>query len=267
MSGWRRVSEGGSAMKVTIVTVSFNSARTVVDTLRSVADQSHEDIEHVVIDGGSTDGTVSLVNQYGKHVSRFVTEPDKGIYDAMNKGLAFATGEIIGFLNADDVYADAGVIAHVAAAAAGSRVDAVFGDLVYVDAEAGSRVIRRWRAGPYSRSRLRHGWMPPHPTLFVRTALLKEIGGFDTRFRVAADYDCVLRLFGRRDLQVAYIEKELVRMRLGGVSNGSIAGVLRKSREDLQAIRRNGLGGIYALLCKNVRKVGQIQWKALRVRN
>jgi glycosyltransferase len=253
-------------MKVTIVTVSFNSARTIADTLRSVAGQAYGDIEHIVIDGGSRDATASIVRQHGQRVSRFVSEPDKGIYDAMNKGLAFATGEFIGYLNADDTYAGDSVVSRVAEAAARAPVDAIFGDLVYVDEKEGERVIRRWRAGAFSMGRLRRGWMPPHPTLFVRTALLREIGGFNTGFRVAADYDCVLRLFARNGLRVAYIEKELVRMRLGGVSNGSIAGVWRKSREDLHALRSNGVGGIYTLMCKNIRKVGQIQWSALRVR-
>lgn len=250
-------------MKVSIVTVSFNSAETIADTLRSVGSQANAEIEHIVVDGGSSDATAELVVTHGTHVSRFISEPDAGIYDAMNKGLALASGEWIGFLNADDMYADDAVIALVTATADRTHADAIYGDLTYVAAADVGHIVRYWRSGEFSRPALRRGWMPPHPSLFVRTQLLRDIGGFDTGFRIAADYDCALRLFARERIRTAYIARNLVRMRLGGVSNRSLRGIYQKSMEDLRAIRQNQMGGTLTLLCKNARKLRQVRWSSL----
>jgi glycosyltransferase len=251
----------GSPMSVTVITVCFNSARTIVDALRSVQSQTHAALEHIVIDGASRDGTAQLVREHGHRVARFVSEPDHGIYDAMNKGLALASGEFVGFLNADDVFADDGVVARIAAAASSpSHPDAVFGDLVYVDAQDMTRVVRRWRSGRFASSRLRFGWMPPHPTFYARTEQLRRLGGFDTGYRIAADYDCMLRVLSRPGATAAYLDEVLVRMRTGGASNRSLSAVLRKSREDLRTLRRSGVGGLFTLGCKNLRKLPQL-WR------
>lgn len=247
-------------MKVTVITVSYNSAETIVDTLRSVRAQTHANLQHIVIDGGSTDGTLDLVREHGAHVSHLVSERDDGIYDAMNKGLALCTGTFVGFLNADDVYADENVVSMIAAAAR-PEIDAVYGDLVYVDRLDPAKVFRYWRSGRFSSARLRRGWMPPHPTLYVRASRLPESGGFDTQFRIAADYDFVLRYLGIPGLRTAYLEHVLVRMRLGGISNRSPLSVLKKSREDLRAIRKNGIGGLPTLFMKNARKIPQLLFK------
>lgn len=244
-------------MKISIVTVAYNSAATISDTLLSVAQQTHPDIEHIVVDGASRDGTLAVLRAKGSHVAKLVSEPDGGIYDAMNKGLALASGDFVGFLNADDMLATTGVVASIAAAAAAPDVGAVCGDLVYVRKDSPMAVVRYWRCGSFSQSRLRHGWMPPHPTLYVRRSLLNELGGFDTRLRIAADYDFILRYLKHPNLQVAYVPKVLVRMRLGGASNRSLQAMLRKSREDLVALRQNQIGGLLTLLCKNARKVPQ----------
>jgi len=248
-----------STMKISVITVCFNSAATIVDTLKSVELQTHDLIEHIVVDGASRDATVGLVRNNGPRVARLSSEPDTGIYDAMNKGLAMATGDMVGFLNADDVFASADAVAQIAAAASAPQPpDAVFGDLVYVDPDDLNRVIRCWRSGAFAARRLRFGWMPPHPTFYARTELLRHIGGFDTRFHIAGDYDCMLRCLNRPDIRAAYIENVLVRMRTGGASNRSLAALLQKSTEDLRAIRANAVGGLFTLCCKTVRKVPQL---------
>jgi len=197
------------------------------------------------------------VQDHGKSDVRVISEADGGIYHAMNKGLRLAQGELVGFLNADDVYQDAEVLADVARAAEDQGVDAIYGDLVYVSRTNPGRIVRHWHSGRWSRRRLRFGWMPPHPTLYVRKALIDRLGGFDERLRIAADYDFMLRLLQWPDIKVAYLNRVLVRMRTGGASNRSLAMMWRKSREDLLALRRNQLGGWITLLCKNLRKLPQ----------
>ncbi len=243
--------------KISVVTITLNSAATVADTLRSVASQTYPHIEHLVIDGNSSDDTLSIVQEHGRSGIRVLSEPDGGIYHAMNKGLRLAQGELVGFLNADDVYQDAEVLSEVARAAQDGRVDAIYGDLMYVSRTDPTRVIRHWRSGRWTHSRLRFGWMPPHPTLYVRKTLIDLMGGFDERLRIAADYDFMLRLLKRPRIHVAYLERVLVRMRTGGASNRSLAMMWRKSREDLVALERNQIGGWFTLLCKNVRKLPQ----------
>lgn len=247
-------------MKISLITISFNSEATIGDTLRSVAEQSHPDIEHIVIDGASRDGTLQVLREQGAHVARMVSEPDKGLYDAMNKGLALASGEVVGLLNADDVLADRHAVAHVAAAfapAPQAAPDCVYGDLVYVAADDLERVVRYWRSGAFTPSRLRFGWMPPHPAFYMRRSRLDDVGLFDTTLRIAADYDFMLRCLTMPGVRVAYVPKVLVRMRLGGISNRSIASLLNKSREDLTVMRRHGVGSWLTLVSKNLRKLPQ----------
>ena len=244
-------------MKISIITVAYNSAATIGDTLRSVAAQTHPDIEHIVIDGGSKDSTMAVVHDVGKHVSQIVSERDDGIYDAMNKGLRLATGDFVGFLNADDMLATPDVVAEIARAASAAEVDAVCGDLVYVNKDRPAEVVRYWRCGEFTPSRLRYGWMPPHPTLYVRRSRLAEMGLFDLRLRIAADYDFILRYLGRPGVCMAYVPKLLVKMRTGGASNRSFMSLLKKSREDLIALQKNRVGGVLTLVCKNLRKLPQ----------
>ena len=243
-------------MKITIITVCFNSARTIADTMRSVACQSHHDLEHVIVDGASNDDTLTIVRSFPERLSRVVSERDAGIYDAMNKGLALATGEFVGFLNADDMLAGPEVLS-VIAAAAGTGVDAVYGDLSYVDKDRTSEVLRYWSSGAFDAASLRYGWMPPHPTFYVRRSLVQTLGRFDLRFRIAADYDFMLRYLGQPGIRVAYVPEVLVYMRAGGASNHSMKALIRKSGEDLAALRKNHAGGLTTLLCKNARKLPQ----------
>ena len=245
-------------MKITVITVAYNSAATILDTISAVGRQRHADIEHIIIDGGSNDGTQGLIRKHGTHVAKFISEPDRGIYDAMNKGLAMATGDFVGFLNADDVLASEHVLDWIAEAAQGpAAADIIYGDLVYVQQNDLSRILRYWRSGPYSRRALRLGWMPPHPTLYLRRSLLASIGYFDVGYKIAADYEFILRCFNRKDVSIIYINRVMVRMRTGGASNKSLRAIARKSREDLLALERTGTGGWFTLFCKNARKIPQ----------
>jgi glycosyltransferase len=244
-------------MKISIITVCFNSGLSIGDTLDSVAAQTHPDIEHIIVDGASTDDTLDVVGRRGRHVARVISEPDCGIYDAMNKGLTLATGDFVGFLNADDMLASPNVAASIARAASSPAVGSVCGDLVYVRQDRPEQVVRYWRCGPYTPARLRLGWMPPHPTFYLRRSLLAQVGAFDTGLRIAADYDFMLRCLSLPGMQVGYLPEVLVRMRMGGASNRSLRAMWRKSREDLQALRRYRIGGVFTLMCKNLRKLPQ----------
>jgi glycosyltransferase len=244
-------------MMLSIVTAVLNRAGTVGDAVQSLRDQSHADYEHLVQDGGSTDGTLEAIRARADDRTRIVSERDAGLYDALNRGLARASGEVVGLLHSDDVYAGPDVLRGVAQSFADPRVDAVYGDLLYVSRADPSKVVRTWRSGPFRPDLLRRGWMPPHPTLFLRRRVLERWGAFDTSFRIAADYDAVLRYFGQPGFVAVHRPEVFVRMRLGGESNRSLERILRKSREDLRALQRNGVGGWGALLRKNASKLGQ----------
>jgi glycosyltransferase len=248
-------------MNISIVTVTFNCGDPVLDCLDSVLTQSHNHTEHVLVDGASNDGTIELLQGYSGRANlraALVSEPDQGIYDALNKGLARATGEVVGLLHGDDAFADAEVLAAVAGAFSDPNVQVVYGDLEYVSQERPNQVIRYWRAGPFSPARLRYGWMPPHPTFFLRRSLYERYGAFDTSYRIAADYDFMLRVLKHLTSdEVVYIPRVFTRMRTGGTSNRSLSNIARKSREDYWALRSNGIGGVGTLLLKNARKLPQ----------
>lgn len=244
-------------MKISIITAVFNRAGTIGQAVRSVSGQCHPDVEHLIIDGASTDGTLEEVERHRTPHIRVISEADSGIYDALNKGIAMATGEVIGLMHSDDFFADATVLKKVAAAFQDDAVDAVYGDLDYVSASEPGRVIRRWRSGEFSAARLRRGWMPPHPTLFLRRQVFTQWGDYNEDYRIAADYEAILRYFGRGAIRPVYIPEVLVKMRVGGESNRSIGRILRKSREDYRALRINGVGGFGTLAWKNLSKLPQ----------
>ncbi len=244
-------------MKITVVTATYNCASTIGACLRSVAGQTHPDTEHIVVDGASRDGTVDVLHRHSGQLSRIISEPDKGIYDALNKGVANASGDIVGFLHADDLYADNKVLEDVAVAFQNPEVDAVYGDLTYVQKADTDKVVRYWRSSPFMRSSLARGWMPPHPTLYLRRGVYERFGGFDLSYRIAADYDFMLRVLGAINGKIIYLPRVLVKMRLGGESNRSIRNVIRKSAEDLRALRSNGVGGLASLVLKNGTKFVQ----------
>ena len=243
--------------KVSIITITYNSAKTLENTLRSVQAQTFRNIEHIIIDGASTDGTQDLIARYRDRLAVVVSEPDNGIYDAINKGLRLATGDIIGILNSDDVLADPTTIETIVRKLEETGADIAYGDLLYcTDTSKLDTVVRYWRSNIFRPKELRWGWMPPHPTLYIRREAYLAVGEYDTQFRISADYDFILRLFSRNYHSV-YIPNVLVKMTTGGVSNRNLRMICRKSSEDLRALRKNHLGGLYSLILKNVRKAYQ----------
>lgn len=247
-------------MKISVITAVYNRRETVQQALESVFSQSYPNVESVVIDGRSTDGTVSVLEALRKKIDVFISEKDDGIYDALNKGIKHSTGDVIGFLHADDVFEDVKVIERIALAFQDPTIDAVYGDLVYVRHDDLSQVIRYWKSGVFNVATLSRGWMPPHPTFYVRRAVYDRLGVFDTRYRIAADYDTVLRFLAFGKIKVAYIPEVLVRMRAGGISNRSLKTIVRKSLEDIDVLRRNKVGGFWTLVSKNLRKISQF-WR------
>jgi glycosyltransferase len=244
-------------MRISVVTTCRNAAPTLQAALESVRVQQGVEVEHIVVDGKSTDGTLDVVAAHGPHVAKLISEPDSGIYDGLNKGVRAATGDVIGFVHADDALAHPGVLHRIAKLFDDPSIDAVYGDLVYVDRDRPEKVLRYWKAGSYSRLRLLKGWMPPHPTLYMRRQVYERFGLFDTRFRIAADYEQMLRVLWHGRIRAAYVPEVLVRMRAGGASNGSLPNMLRKLAEDFQALRQNGISPAQALLLKNVTKLPQ----------
>jgi len=245
-------------MKVSVITVCFNSADTIEHTIRSVCEQQYEQIEHIIIDGGSTDGTQEIVGRHNGRIKKFISEPDRGIYDAMNKGLALATGDVVAFLNADDVYSSPTVVGDIVDAMQAERADGVYGDLVYVRRHDSRRILRYWHAGEYRQRAFYSGWVPPHPTFFCRAALYRELGGFDPAYRIAGDFELMLRFIEKNHIHVRYIAKPFVRMRIGGRAN-TVRGMIQGNREIVHAFRSNGLElSSRFFCCKLIRRVRQL---------
>ncbi len=244
-------------LKFSIITAVYNRQATIAQAISSVSNQTYSNVEHLIIDGASTDGTLAAIDRLAHPRMRIISEPDQGIYDALNKGIREAHGEIIGLVHSDDFFSHSNVLEKVALAFAATGVDAVYGDLDYVAADDTDRVIRHWRSGTFSPGRLARGWMPPHPTLFVRRDAMMHLGLYNTEYRIAADYEAILRWFGKGGLSLTYVPEVLVKMRVGGESNRSLGRILRKSREDYSALRTNGVGGVGALAWKNLSKLPQ----------
>jgi glycosyltransferase len=244
-------------VKISVITAVRNGAATIRDCIESVKDQTYP-AGHIIIDAGSTDGTLDIIRQFHSNIARHVSEPDCGIYDAMNKGIRLAAGDVIGILNADDIYAHSNVLAKVARVFADERLDACYGDLDYVDPVDTVRVVRSWRSGAFNQKNFYWGWMPPHPTLFVRRKIYEKYGYFKLDMGSAADYELMLRFFVKRGIRVGYIPEVLVNMRCGGISNLTIRNRLAANRMDRRAWEVNGLKPYpWTLLLKPLRKIGQ----------
>lgn len=244
-------------MKISIITATYNSSATVGDTLSCIKEQTHPDVEHIIVDGGSSDNTLGIVRQFA-HVARMVSEKDKGIYDAMNKGIGLASGDVVGILNSDDVYADAFVLSEVAKAFEDPSVQALYADLQYVYPDDLSRVQRTWRSGRFKKENFYFGWMPPHPTFFVRREVYDKSGLFNLELRSAADYELMLRILVKMGISAFYLPRVIVKMRAGGVSNASLANRLRANREDRLAWKLNDLRPyFFTLYLKPLRKIHQ----------
>lgn len=235
-------------MKVSIITAVRNAEATVGSALESVQRQDHPDIEHIVVDGLSTDGTMEIVRRHSAHLAKVVSERDTGIYDAFNKGLRLATGEIVAFLNADDAYTAPDIVRSVHDAFERTQAGAVFGDVEFVRPEEPGKVVRHYSSRQFSARRLRFGWMPAHPSLFLRRRLFEQFGGFDDSYRIAGDFELVARLFGREHIDFEYLPRVFVRMHTGGASTRGIQSTLTINREILRACRQNGISTNMALL-------------------
>lgn len=228
-------------MKVSIITVVFNAENTIADALSSIASQTHPDIEHIVIDGASSDGTLRIIQANSDRIATLISEPDSGIYDAMNKGLKLATGEVIGMLNADDILQDESIISQVVAAHRDQELDACYADLVYVKQNDLTRVTRFWRSRDYRKGLCFNGWMPAHPTLYLKRRVYDQVGNFNTDLRYQSDLEFCARAFEVHGITSRYIPKLWVRMRLGGVTNNSIESMVKGNWESYLALRRLGL--------------------------
>jgi glycosyltransferase len=244
-------------MKISIITATYNSSATVADTLDCIRRQDHPDIEHIIVDGGSKDETLEIVQRF-PHVARMVSGKDKGIYDAMNKGIGLATGDVIGILNSDDIYTDETVLSQVAKAFADDLVMTVYADLQYVYPDDLNRIQRTWKTGRFKKRNFYYGWMPPHPTFFVRREVYDRAGLFNLELRSAADYELMLRILLKMEMTAQYIPKVIVKMRAGGMSNASLLNRLRANKEDRMAWKINGLRPyFFTLYLKPVRKISQ----------
>jgi len=226
-------------MKVSVVTVSFNSAKTIEDTIQSVLGQTYGDIEYIIVDGNSKDNTVEIVNKYKDKIAKIISEKDNGIYDAMNKGIRLATGDVVGILNSDDIYASEDVIGKVAEEI--KNVDCVWGNLVYVKKHNTDKVVRQWQSSGFDLGKFNQGWHPPHPTFFVKRGIYEKYGIFRNDLSIAADYELMLRFLQKYKISSKYIPKTLVKMRVGGESNKNILKVIKANMECLKAFKMNDL--------------------------
>lgn len=243
-------------MKISIITITYNSASSLQRALDSVQSQTYKDIEHVIIDGASTDGTRKLIEAYAKQHKnvKWVSEKDNGIYDAINKGIRLATGDVIGFLHSDDMFYSVDSIGQIAAAFEQNQADVVYGDLQYM---RGNKVVRRWKSNAFNPRALKYGWMPPHPTVYVRREVYQQVGEYDSWFRISADYDMILRIF-TAGYNTHYIPEVLVCMETGGASNKNTKARLSKTMEDYIVLKKNHVGaGYLTVACKQLRKVKQ----------
>jgi glycosyltransferase involved in cell wall biosynthesis len=245
-------------LKVSIITIVKNGAETIEETIRSVLDQTYPNIEYLVIDGGSTDRTFEVVRRYAGRISYWASEQDKGLYDGMNKGIRVATGEVVGILGSDDVYVDGQVIENVVAGMSEHAAESCYADLRYVDRKNSRRLVRYWKSGPFSKERFKRGWMPPHPTFFVRREIYSKYGAFNTDFFLAADYELMLRFLYRYGISTVYIPRILVNMKTGGKSHPGPLNTLKAMTENYQAWRVNGLRpNPLTFALKPLSKVGQ----------
>ena len=245
-------------MKVSIITVVYNSVDTIMDAVRSVRSQTYPDIEYIVIDGASTDGTTELLKGHAQLFDTFVSEPDNGLYDAINKGIGLATGDIVGLMHSDDFFADKEVIADIAETFQKNNTDSVYGDLDYVNKEKPDQIVRKWIAGEYKMEKFLYGWMPPHPTFYLKRDKFEKVGLYNSSFKTAADYEFLLRCLYKNRITSAYVPRTIVKMRVGGTSNANLKTRLLANQQDYRAWRENELKPFwFTRFMKPARKVFQ----------
>ena len=244
-------------LKISIITGTYNSALTISDTLKSIQIQSYSNIEHIIVDGASKDNTLKIVSKFS-HVAKVISEPDQGIYDAMNKGIKAAKGDIIGILNSDDFYAHERVLENVINKMESQNVDSLYGDLVFVKPNKTNEVVRYWKSKTQTDRGWERGWMPPHPTFFLRKKVYEKYGNFDLDFKSAADYELMLRVLYKNKISTTYLPQILVYMRTGGQSTANLRNRVLANKEDELAWEKNGLKPkFYTTWLKPIRKINQ----------
>lgn len=245
-------------MNISIITITFNSADTIEETILSVLNQDYPNIEYIIVDGLSQDATLQIANKYANRISKIISEKDNGLYDALNKGIDLATGDVIGFIHSDDFYTNTNILSKYAETFINKGCDAVYGDLFYVDKNDTNKIIRTWKSGAYNSNSFLYGWMPPHPTFFVKKEVYAKFGKFNLEFKSAADYELMLRFIFKNKIKLAYLPIFTVKMRIGGKSNVSIKNRLFANSEDKKAWEVNGLKPyFFTILVKPLRKIWQ----------
>ncbi len=243
-------------MKVSLITIAYNSAATIEDTIKSIVAQEYSNIEYIIIDGGSTDNTLSIIEKYKESISTIISEPDKGIYDAMNKGVQNATGDLVGILNSDDIYTDNKVVSNIVEAI--GNKDSIYADLVYVNRDNTDKVTRYWKSGKYRKGIFKKGWMPPHPTFFIKKSCYDQYGIYNLQLKSAADYELMLRMLHKHNISVAYLPEVITKMRVGGQSNITVLNRFKANTEDRLAWTINNLKpGRLTLTMKPILKLSQ----------
>lgn len=228
-------------MKISIITVVYNNKETIKDAIDSVLSQTYKNIEYIIIDGASTDGTIEIIESYGDKITTFISEPDRGLYDAMNKGLALATGDVVGILNSDDFYMDECVIEKIMKIFTSQDIQSVFADLVYVKPDNLQKVVRHYDSSHFTPSKFAYGWMPAHPTFFVKREVYQKYGLFKTDYKIAADYELLVRFLGRYGVSYFYLNEVIIKMRTGGVSTSGLKSNYILNQEIIRACRENGI--------------------------
>jgi glycosyltransferase len=249
-------------MKVSVITATNNSEETIEDCIKSLLAQVYSNIEFIIIDNNSTDSTLKIIERYKlKNKSiKLISESDNGLYDALNKGIRYASGDIIGFLHSDDFYHDCFSVFDVVSYFRDNKSDGVFGDLQYVNKENTNKVIRLWKSCEFQPELLKRGWMPAHPTLFLKKHVYDKHGEFNTSFKISADYDFMLRILKDKTLEFGYLPRVITKMRVGGASNRNIKNIIQKTREDYKAVSSNNIGGWFSILLKNISKIKQFKF-------
>jgi glycosyltransferase involved in cell wall biosynthesis len=243
-------------LKISLITVAFNAENTIERCIQSVIRQTFKNVEYIIIDGGSTDRTIQIIDQYKKHINIFLSEPDAGIYDAMNKGIKLAAGDIIGMLNADDFFKDDSILNTVANTFTKQNTPIIYGDLDFVNSQG--KIVRKWRSGRYNRGMFNWGWMPPHPTFYCKRELFYTLGFYSLEYGTAADYELMLRFMHLNNIPAFYIKKVLIGMEIGGISNKSFVNRVKGLLFDLKAMRKNGIiFPVITLIFKPLRKTIQ----------
>ncbi len=246
-------------MKVSIITITYNSEATLKDTIESVVNQTYHDMEYIIVDGKSTDNSLAIIDSYKDKISKVISEKDNGLYDALNKGIALATGDLIGIIHSDDFYTDNFVIEKIVKSIKENNSDAAYADLYYVDKVDTNKIFRKWKSGIYKHGIFLNGWMPPHPTFFAKRSCYEKFGSFNLSFVSAADYELMLRFIHKHKIKLAYLPEFIIKMRVGGKSNVSLKNRIRANNEDRKAWIINGLKPkFYTLYAKPLRKIIQL---------